>query len=648
MKSILQFEIKQLLRDKKTLIFLFVIPLIIFPLINGGFSFLAKKQINKVLHDSLRVAMEENNLVSSFSDSLRAANISYDLFSKIDSTSVDTLLKKYPVVVTFEKNDTTSLVTALVTYSSKKDKNSMKASKLIRMLKKVKTNEIEKRYALAGINNYYEVKEVKLSNQASEIKTDNYNNSKSLPITLLIVLFIGTFIVANYVILGEKDNKTLETLLTSGASRMEIVKGKMIIVLSAGIIMAILEMLSFYLYILFSDFGGVKLHLSLPALLLILLVALSACILAASFNTFVSSKFKSSSMGQAYSMPLTLVVSLLAFAGVFDGISLEKGLLLLPILAPAGMIKNLIIGTYSYNSLAVVILANLFYALIFIRKTVSFLNSENVLDRENDGFLDDNKRSNLNYSLLAFGFVLLIYYFLGGYLQQKEIISGLIFSQILILGIASYLIVGFKFPKENKKDLYSFKKANYSYFIYAIILGLFARMPISYFKIGFLWLFPLPKIFTENNVLTSFNDLNIVYFVLIVALLPAIFEELLFRGSFLAIIKRGRSDLAASVIVGIMFGLMHLNFYTLLETSMLGIIMTWLCLKSGSIFPAMLTHFVNNATSVLLSKIPDYASIDMAFLEKVLNSHWLLGGGSVLTVITIYLIYLKDKKENHF
>ncbi len=133
---------------------------------------------------------------------------------------------------------------------------------------------------------------------------------------------------------------------------------------------------------------------------------------------------------------------------------------------------------------------------------------------------------------------------------------------------------------------------------------------------------------------------------LVIALLPAIFEELLFRGSFLAIIKRGRTDLSASLIVGFMFGVMHLNFYTLLETTMLGITITWLCLKSGSIFPAVLMHFVNNATSVILTQIPKYfEELNMEKLEIILNNDFLLIGGSIFSLIILYSIYLRDKKR---
>lgn len=106
----------------------------------------------------------------------------------------------------------------------------------------------------------------------------------------------------------------------------------------------------------------------------------------------------------------------------------------------------------------------------------------------------------------------------------------------------------------------------------------------------------LTKMFLETN---SYTTLAVNLFV--IALLPAIGEELLFRGAVQRLlIELTKNKHAGIVFSAIAFSAMHLQFYGFLPRMMLGIYFGYIVLWSGSLWPAIIGHFINNATAVVL------------------------------------------------
>jgi sodium transport system permease protein len=87
--------------------------------------------------------------------------------------------------------------------------------------------------------------------------------------------------------------------------------------------------------------------------------------------------------------------------------------------------------------------------------------------------------------------------------------------------------------------------------------------------------------------------------VLYMAVLPAICEELAFRGILLSGLRRKLRPAALIVGVGLIFGLFHVTLYRIAPTAALGMVLTAIALMTGSVFPGMLLHAANNAIGVL-------------------------------------------------
>ena len=112
-------------------------------------------------------------------------------------------------------------------------------------------------------------------------------------------------------------------------------------------------------------------------------------------------------------------------------------------------------------------------------------------------------------------------------------------------------------------------------------------------------------LFSTNVISSSVEDItggSVWIGLLFVALLPAVVEEVTFRGAIYRSL-RGAHPVRAIVLSGFIFGAMHMNFNQFVYAAALGIIMGFLVEATGSILSSMLLHFCFNANSVILMSL---------------------------------------------
>jgi uncharacterized protein len=138
---------------------------------------------------------------------------------------------------------------------------------------------------------------------------------------------------------------------------------------------------------------------------------------------------------------------------------------------------------------------------------------------------------------------------------------------------------------------------------------------------------------------------GLVLNVLMIAVIPGIGEELLFRGVF----QRLFIEWSKSVHVGIfisafLFSAMHMQFFGFLPRFLMGLFFGYLAFWSGSLWMPILAHFVNNFIAVLFSYMASKSILDRHF-ESIGNSPETLIYALLSVVVTTLLIYLIYKKE---
>lgn len=124
---------------------------------------------------------------------------------------------------------------------------------------------------------------------------------------------------------------------------------------------------------------------------------------------------------------------------------------------------------------------------------------------------------------------------------------------------------------------------------------------------GFFIEVPVELLESLTDLLVTDDPVRMVWLVLLVAVTPAICEEVLFRGVLLESFRSRWSVPVAVVLSGVVFGLFHLSPQTVfrfLPTAWLGVLLAWTVVETRSLWTSVILHFLNNGTILALTLIP--------------------------------------------
>ncbi len=106
--------------------------------------------------------------------------------------------------------------------------------------------------------------------------------------------------------------------------------------------------------------------------------------------------------------------------------------------------------------------------------------------------------------------------------------------------------------------------------------------------------------------------------ILIIALIPAVGEEFLFRGIFQDIFAGlFRSPHLGILFTAILFGIFHMQFYGLVPRIVLGLVYGYLFLWSGTIWLPILAHLINNLVPVIIAHLIGWENINSNFQDYI-------------------------------
>lgn len=204
------------------------------------------------------------------------------------------------------------------------------------------------------------------------------------------------------------------------------------------------------------------------------------------------------------------------------------------------------------------------------------------------------------------------------------------YLQSLIIGLCAYLIPLVIYAKTNgvtanaAAEQFYLKKCVRSHIILAFALGVCWQFVMVVINL------PINLILkTGSYVPQTIAELTAA--IVVVGIIPAIFEEFLFRG----IIDGSMSEFntrAAVIFSSVMFAVLHADIFGFLGYIFMGAVMTSLVRRTGSVYSAMLFHFANNTTALLLG----YLSSELSYapvLTIVIFAAGVLGFGVLYSVL---------------
>ncbi|MEE1125465.1 MAG: CPBP family intramembrane glutamic endopeptidase [Acutalibacteraceae bacterium] len=270
----------------------------------------------------------------------------------------------------------------------------------------------------------------------------------------------------------------------------------------------------------------------------------------------------------------------------------------------------------------------------------------------------------LIFSLISEGLaiiLIMIIMFTGAYnLDNSDYISGIepvtmyILNSLMCLvgfGLSGLIIT--KFNKLRLDDVLSIKKVNVA-----------DTVKFTIASMGFVYVFNLLlsfmnmnlSLFGFENEASDFGTVtglwgNAIYFIS-VAMVPPIIEEFVFRGAILGSIRPKHGDALAIIISAVLFGFMHGNFIQTPVTFLTGLVLGYLTVKTNSIIPAIILHFVNNAWAVVYDILSNATSEDTMLLAESGVALVLIGVGLICAVSLIKKykndLFTFEKPESEF
>jgi len=295
-------------------------------------------------------------------------------------------------------------------------------------------------------------------------------------------------------------------------------------------------------------------------------------------------------------MLLALIPGLLAMS---QDVPLNSWTALLPIANVALGVRDALLGPIPASILVLVLLSSIGWGLVTMRWVGNVLSREEaILGFDPEPLLAKTVSGRKRAVMLGMASTTLAYFYVGQLLQAWNLNVGLALSLWVLLPVLGATVLKIAWSGGSLKNVLSLRLASPRWLLGSALLGMGSMIPMLHgvFKLQNRFL-PMPEEVLKPLEDLTTGDAGLVFFLL--AFSPAICEEFVFRGAFLGLLRRVVSDRRAIVLSSLFFGLTHLSIFRLLPTTLLGMAMGLLVVRSGSLFTSIVFHMAYNGTAVL-------------------------------------------------
>lgn len=450
--------------------------------------------------------------------------------------------------------------------------------------------------------------------------------AKVLPFLLLIWALTGAFYPAIDLCAGEKERGTLETLLASPAERGEIVWGKLLTIMLFSVATAVLNILSIAVT------AGVvvkqlpQLPLGPPPALAPLWLAVALVPMAALFSALclaLAALARGTKEGQYYLMPVVMVAMPLVVLPMSPGVELNLANSLIPLSGVVLLLRQLMEG----NVLAAlpyfppVILVTFACCLAAVRWAVDQFNSEAVLFRDGERFdvglwlrhvhRDRSDTPTVAAALFCGVLILVLRFFLGSAAQMPQSFGDLArltlatqLAVILMPALAMTLVVTRRWA-----ETLSLRVPRWWTVPAAALLALALHPVVTWFGGVVQTWYPAPA--ELSRALAGLIDARTPAWqlVLFLAVVPAVCEELAYRGFILSGLRRSGHTGRAIALAALLFAAAHGILQQSIVAFGVGLVIGYVAVQTGSLWPAIAYHVTHNATALLAGRYLDDLAI---------------------------------------
>ncbi|MDK2800505.1 MAG: sodium transport system permease protein [Clostridiales bacterium] len=398
---VLKKELKDLFRDKKTIISSILLPALLFPvlmflLVKGGQA-TAKKAV-----ENIKIVVQSEANINDIKDFLQKEilNTSKEKIQIVNIKNAEEALKDDDIraILYFEKDFLTDIhaeKTGKVTiiYNTTSSKSEIVANKISQLLKEYKERLIYQRITSRGIDvsilEGIHITKKGIENQIDQTAWLKKMLSFIIPLFLVLYPIAGGIPAATDLVAGEKERGTLEPLLTTQPNRLFIITGKLITVT----IFSMISVVAYFSGMLFLGFilpkeilqtlVYSKTFIAPLSILLMIIIGVLLAVMAAALLLTISTFARSFKEAQSYMTPLIFASMIPTYMVMMWDVSDFKVIhFLIPILNAVALIKELIINAeIIWTHVVLTIGSTLLFVILALIYCVKMFNKEEVLFR---------------------------------------------------------------------------------------------------------------------------------------------------------------------------------------------------------------------------------------------------------------------------
>ena len=338
---------------------------------------------------------------------------------------------------------------------------------------------------------------------------------------------------------------------------------------------------------------------------------------------------RSSKEGQYYLMPLVLVILPLVVLPMAPGVELNLGNALIPVTGVMLLLRTMLEGEYlrALPMVAPVVAVTLACCMFAIRWAVDQFNSESVLFRESERldmglWLKHLMRDREDTPTRERGRVLRRADSDGAVLHELRPAAAALVPELSILTVVTELVVigtpallmTIMLTRSPAATLL-LRRPPWAAVPMAILLAVAMHPLVALLNRLVQTIYPVNQDVAEmlGGLLAGSSE-HRVQLMVTMALVPAVFEELAFRGFILSGFRRLGHKWQAIALSSFLFGIAHAVFQQSIVAALVGLVIGFLAVQTGSLLPGLIYHFVHNSLALLATGITAQAIADYPLL----------------------------------
>jgi len=391
--AIFKKELTDVLRDKRTLFFMIVIPVIVMPLIFIGSIKFQEYQSKKSDEKILNIGLINKTSDSQIRDYLLDQKGVY-LVEDIDLDSLelgiknDSLQGGLYIHKNFINDISANAMGKVEVYYKSSDLMSKAKNRIYNALDIYKNEVVSERLSEFNVDKGL-LEPLDIINKDMSTKKETIGKAVGglIPYMLVIFIFLGAMYPAIDLGAGEKERGSLETLLSSPATKFEITVGKLMVVSLAGMVSGLISVIGISVPFYFignipDQIKSTVIEIISPFIIVsVIILMIPIAIFFASMLLSISFYARSFKEAQSLMGPLNIIIIVPLMLTLGPGIEIDHITALIPLINVGLLTKEILAGSAQPIYFIETLSSLLFFAAIGIRFSVYWFNKENTIFR---------------------------------------------------------------------------------------------------------------------------------------------------------------------------------------------------------------------------------------------------------------------------